>query len=400
MVMDASRYTRPSILIYRSNLLPLSETFVLSQPEAFEHFTPHFVGCSRVDGLSLPEGRSHVIDEAGIWGSTRKTMYRLFGLAPGLTHKLYCLKPALIHAHFGLDSVPALRLARRLGIPLVVTFHGFDATMKDSHAREHSYDYRRYLRWRETIQKEASLFVAVSEFLRERLIQQGFPSRKIAVHYVGVDTRYFMPDLTVSRSPMVLFAGRLVDSKGCDYLIQAMARVQRDIPEASLVVIGNGPLRNRLEQMASGYLRNYQFLGARNQNEIRHWMNRAKVFSVPSFTTSTGASEGFGLALAEAQAMGLPVASFATGGIPEAVEHDVTGLLAKERDVEGLAKNINCLLTDDFLWEQFSLAARQRTRECFDLKKQTAKLEHMYGRLLMRQPVTTLADSLSVHLHT
>jgi glycosyltransferase involved in cell wall biosynthesis len=400
MMMDASRHTRPSILIYRSNLLPLSETFVLSQPEAFEHFTPHFVGCSRVDGLSLPEGRSHVIDEAGIWGSTRKTMYRLFGLAPGLTRKLYCLKPALVHAHFGLDSVPALRLARRLGIPLVVTFHGFDATMKDGYAREHSYDYRRYLRWREKIQKEASLFVAVSEFLRERLIQQGFPSEKIAVHYVGVDTRLFTPDLTVSRSPMVLFTGRLVDSKGCDYLIQAMALVQRDIPEASLVVIGNGPLRNRLEQMASGYLNNYQFLGARNQSEIRYWMNRAKVFSVPSFTTPTGTSEGFGLAFAEAQAMGLPVASFATGGIPEAVEHDVTGFLAKERDVEGLANNIRHLLMDDLLWGQFSLAARQRTRECFDLREQTAKLEHMYGRLLMRQPITALADSLSAHPHT
>ena len=153
MVMDTSRYTRPTILIYRSNLLPLSETFVLSQPEAFEHFTPHFVGCSRVDGLSLPEGRYHVIDEAGIWGSTRKTIYRLFGLAPRLIHTLHCLKPALVHAHFGLDSVPALRLARRLGIPLVVTFHGFDATMKDGYAREQSYDYRRYLRWRDKIQR-------------------------------------------------------------------------------------------------------------------------------------------------------------------------------------------------------------------------------------------------------
>ncbi len=398
MMMDASRYTRPSILIYRSNLLPLSETFVLSQPEAFEHFTPHFVGCSRVDGLSLPEGRSHVIDETGILGSTRKALYRFFGLAPSLARELRRIKPVLIHAHFGLDGVPGLWLARRLNVPLVVTFHGFDVTMKEEYARKYSYEYRRYLRWKRRIQREGSLFIAVSEFVRERLIGQGFPSKKILVHYVGVDTNLFTPDLTVSRTPTVLFVGRLVENKGCDFLIRAMTLVQRDIPDASLVVIGNGPLRSHLEQMASTQIRNYQFLGARNQSEVRHWMNRAKVFSVPSVTTSGGTSEGFGLAFAEAQAMGLPVVSFATGGIPEAVAHDVTGLLTGERDVEGLADNICRMLKDDILWAQFSLAAKKRARECFSLREQTAKLEYIYDRLLIRQPAVAFADSLSIHL--
>lgn len=398
MVIDTTHNLRPSILIYRSSLLPLSETFVLSQPEAFVHFTPHFVGCSRVDGLPLPEGRSHVIDEAGVLGPTRKRMYRLFGWAPPLAHKLRQLRPVLVHAHFGVDSVPGLWLARRLGIPLVVTFHGYDATMKEEFARKYSYDYRRYLRWRPKIQKEGSLFVAVSEFVRGRLIEQGFPAEKISVHYIGVNTKLFAPDLSVPRIPVVLFAGRLVNSKGCDYLIQAMTQVQRCIPEAGLVVIGNGPLRSRLEQMASASLRNCQFLGAQPQSEVRHWMNRAKVFSVPSFTTPAGTSEGFGLVFAEAQAMGLPVASFATGGIPEAVAHGVTGLLTKERDVEGLADNIIRLLKDDCLWSQFSEAAIKRTRECFDLREQTAELEQMYGRLLMSQPVAAPGDSLRVHL--
>jgi colanic acid/amylovoran biosynthesis glycosyltransferase len=197
---------------------------------------------------------------------------------------------------------------------------------------------------------------------------------------------------------MVLFAGRLVDSKGCDYLIRAMALVQREIPEASLIVIGNGPLRSQLEQMASSSIRNYQFLGPQQQSEVRYWMNRARVFSVPSFTTHLGTSEGFGLVFAEAQAMGLPVASFATGGIPEAVAHEVTGLLAKERDVEGLANNISRLLKDDTLWSRFSVAAMQRARERFDLQEQTAKLEQMYGQLLSQRPAAAIGDALRVHL--
>jgi colanic acid/amylovoran biosynthesis glycosyltransferase len=395
--MCAGGNSRPSIVIYRTTLLALSETFVLSQPEALEHFTPYFVGCSRVEGLKLPEGRFRFIDEGGALGATHKMMYRLFGFAPGLTRELRRLNPVLVHTHFGVDSVHGLWLARRLGIPLVVTFHGYDATMKEEHARKFSYDYRQYLRWRPIVQKEASLFVAVSEFVRGKLIEQGFPPEKILVHYVGVDTQLFAPDARVPRLPIVLFAGRLVDSKGCDYLIRAMRLVQERIPEAQLVVIGNGPLRQELEKMASAHLRNFKFLGSQAQSEVRRWMNRAKVFSVPSFTTPLGTSEGFGLVFAEAQAMGLPVASFATGGIPEAVEHDVTGLLANECDVESLANNIIRLLNDDSLWRQFSTAARRRAHKYFDLREQTAKLEEMYGRLLMWPPITT-SDSLSIPL--
>ncbi|HYK36744.1 glycosyltransferase [Alloacidobacterium sp.] len=394
----AARKNRPSVLIYRTTLLPLSETFVLSQPEALEHFTPYFVGCSRVDGLRTPEGRSYFIGNDGALGHAHKMMYKVFGFAPGLMRELRRLNPVLVHTHFGVDSVQGLRLARRLGTPLVVTFHGYDATMKEEYARSFSYDFRRYLRWRPIIQKEASLFVAVSEFVRSKLIEQGFPQEKISVHYVGVDTELFAPDLSVPRKPIVLFAGRLVDSKGCDYLIRAMALVQRKMPDVRLIVIGDGPLRHELEQMASACLHNFSFLGARSQSEVRHWMNRAKVFSVPSFTTPMGTSEGFGLVFAEAQSMGLPVASFATGGIPEAVAHGVTGLLARERDVESLASNISALFNNDSLWHRFSAAAIRRTREQFDLKEQSAKLEEMYSRLLTRQSVATIRNSVSIPL--
>jgi glycosyltransferase involved in cell wall biosynthesis len=387
---------RPSIVIYRTALLALSETFVLSQAKAMEHFAPYFVGFRRVGGLSLPEERFHLIGEVGPLASTRNALYRVCGWSPGLKRKLRLLNPLLVHAHFGVDSVPALWLARKLGIPLVVTYHGYDVTMKDEYAREYSYDYRRYLRWRPTIQKEAALFIAVSEFVRSRLINQGFPTGKVAVHYVGVDTELFAPDLSIPRTPIVLFVGRLVDSKGCGYLIQAMAKVQEEIPDAKLVVIGDGPLRNHWEKMASECLLNFSFLGALNHGEVRRWMNQARVFSVPSFTTTLGTSEGFGLVFIEAQAMGLPVASFATGGIPEAVEHGTTGLLARECDVDGLAYNISELLKDDVLWTRFSMAARKRARECFDLKEQTTKLEGMYSRITRYTPMAAVGDSLSI----
>ena len=114
------------------------------------------------------------------------------------------------------------------------------------------------------------------------------------------------------------------------------------------------------------------------QGELRKWMSRASVFSVPSVTIESGASEGFGLVFTEAQAMGTPVASFATGGIPEAVSHGVTGLLAPERDVPTLAENIVQLLSDTRSWQKMSAAGIRRVRQNFDLHTQSKKLESIY----------------------
>jgi colanic acid/amylovoran biosynthesis glycosyltransferase len=106
---------------------------------------------------------------------------------------------------------------------------------------------------------------------------------------------------------------------------------------------------------------------------------------VPSIVADSGDAEWFGMVFAESQAMGLPVAGFASGGVPEAVSHGKTGLLASERDSKGLAQNIFALLTDGSMWQRFSDAARARVRELFDLDKQTAKLEAMYQQVLEQQ---------------
>jgi len=111
-------------------------------------------------------------------------------------------------------------------------------------------------------------------------------------------------------------------------------------------------------------------------------MNRARVFCVPSVRAASGDGEGFGMVFAEAQAMGLPVASFSSGGVPEAVLHGETGLLAAEGDWRALARNILALLEDENLWRKMSEAGQRRVREVFDLTKQTAKLEETYRSLL------------------
>lgn len=374
---------KPAIIVYRDHLLSPSETFILRQAEALRSFVPYYAGSRLVQGLPLPKERTLVVNQGGLSGRLGEAVFKLQGSAPGLVRRLHDLNPALIHAHFGLDGVKALPLAHSLRTPLLVTYHGYDATVRDEYARRSFRSHRVYLRRREELERRAHLIIAVSQFIKTKLVEsQGFPEEKLLVHYIGVDTETLRPDPGVSREPAVLFVGRLVEKKGCEHLIRAMSKVQSAMPEAELVIIGDGPLRYDLERKASEMLLRYRFLGTQSPEAVQAWMNRARVFSVPSITAESGDAEGFGIVFAEAQAMGLPVASFASGGIPEAVSHDETGLLVYERDWEGLADNILLLLGKDALWRRFSEAGQARVRSFFDLRRQTSMLEEIYERVL------------------
>ena len=149
-------------------------------------------------------------------------------------------------------------------------------------------------------------------------------------------------------------------------------------PEVELIIIGDGPLRPKLETLASRCLNHYSFLGLQSQDVVKLWMNRSKVFCVPSLETDAGDAEGFGIVFAEAQAMGLPVVSSMSGGIPEAVAHKETGFLVPERDWEAIAEYILQLVQNSSLWTQFSLQGRARIQSNFDLHKQIQLLENIY----------------------
>ncbi|MEM7772330.1 MAG: glycosyltransferase [Cyanobacteria bacterium P01_A01_bin.37] len=368
----------PRVLVYCDQLLPYSATFVRSQAEALQNTEAYYAGCRRVPGLSLPPEKTTVVNAGGVMGKAWESAFKLWGFAPPFMHQLNNIQPSVIHAHFGPDGVRALPLMRNLSIPLFVSFHGYDVTIKEAIARRSTLSHRTYLQRRTVLQQEASQFIAVSGFIRDKMLNQGFPADKLAVHYIGVDTETFSPDPRVQRDPIVLFTGRLVEKKGCTYLIQAMAQIQQTRPDVELVMIGDGPLRSELESQASVQLKRYRFLGVQSPEQVRGWMNRAQVFCVPSIIAESGDAEAFGIVFAEAQAMGLPVVSFASGGIPEAVAHGKTGFLAPEKNESVLADYLFQLLDNSTLWANVSQNGQAWVRQHFDLKKQTQKLEDLY----------------------
>jgi glycosyltransferase involved in cell wall biosynthesis len=210
----------------------------------------------------------------------------------------------------------------------------------------------------------------------------GYPAERTIVHRIGVDVEQFKPPVTHRREKLVLFVGRLVEKKGCASLIEAMAEVQRRCPAAELVVIGGGRLRSDHEARAAAARVRCRFLGTQPPSVVQDWMGRAAVFCVPSVVAASGDAEGFGMVFIEAQAMGLPVVSTRSGGIPEAVENRETGLLVGERDPRALAEAILALIESKELWQRFSVAGRTRVVEHFNLARQTDRLEEVFGQLL------------------
>jgi glycosyltransferase involved in cell wall biosynthesis len=294
-------------------------------------------------------------------------------------------EPVLIHAHFGVEAVYALEMAERLQVPLVTTFHGFDATLgnlKLLMSRKPS--WLNYLLHRPHLQRRGQLFLCVSQFIRNRLLQLGFPAERTRVHYIGVDSARFAPTQPNPDEPLVLHVARLVEQKGTVVLLDAFAEISRRHPQARLVVIGDGPLRSKLRRHAQELMISDRvlWLGATTHEQVRAWLARASVFCLPSYTPASGATEGLGMVLLEAAASGVPTVGTRHGGIPEAVIDRQTGYLVRERSVAELTKALDALLSTPQLCRQLGNQARQMVRSRFDLWTQTAALERHYESVL------------------
>lgn len=376
------------VLLFRSELMPVSETFIAAQAGALRRYEPWFCGLKRIaGGLALDESRVVAAAEmSSLRGKLARRMYLRTGFAPGFLRRLEAVGAELVHAHFAVDACAALAVRRRLKVPMMVTLHGYDVMSEDA-AFGALCEGRAYLRGRQALWDEARVFVCVSEWIRKKALKRGFPEEKLWVHPIGIDVEAFRPAARAKES-LVLFVGRLVEKKGCEYLLRAMRRVEEQMPEARLVVVGDGPLRESLQAEARG-LRRCEFVGAAAAEQVREWMRRAAVVAVPSVVAANGDTEGMCLVALEAQAMEVPVVAFRGPGI-EVVDGE-TGLLVPERNAGALAEALVSLLRFESVAARMGAAGRARVERLFDLRRQTALLEDKYDEVLRGAPLKALA---------
>src|SRR5579875_1152274 len=176
----------PAVLISRSELLPVSETFIAAQAHALRSYSPVFAGLRRVvAGLELdPCDTVYLTGGNTLADKFRRRLFLSTGTARHFLRRLRRRNPVLVHAHFAVDAAAALPIAQKLELPLVVTLHGYDATMTDAALRSTAAG-QVFLRRRERMWGYASAFICVSEHIRGEAKRQGVPEEKLHTIPIG-----------------------------------------------------------------------------------------------------------------------------------------------------------------------------------------------------------------------
>jgi len=286
----------------------------------------------------------------------------------------------VIHCHFGPNGQRAvqLRAASALDGPIITSFHGYDVNALPKIRGKGMY--------RSLFQK-GDLFTVGSEFMRGRILSLGAPEGKIAKHPMGVNLSTFPfreRAEPADEAVRLLTVARLVEVKGVEFALRAVALARRGIPGLTYTVVGDGPLRRDLEALADelGITDSVKFEGQLPREMVIEHYRMADLFLLPGVVAAAGDEENQSVALAEAQACGLPVVASRIGGIPESVKDGESGILVPARDVDALAGAIVKLVAERNNWARMGRKGREMVEERFDVEKLNDKLEQTYLRMI------------------
>ncbi len=361
-----------ALLVYRDRIVPRSEAhFLRRQYVGFRRLAPIWIGCRTDAGLADLGVEAIMLGRRGAAGALDRLAFKQFGRIPPAPD-LAALQPRLIHAHFGRGGALALPIARALGLPLVVTFHGGDAT-KDGPYRSRLFPTI-FQRRCAALQREAALIVCVSEHIRAELLARNFPAAKLKVIRYGVEPEADGEMQQLADRPYLLFVGRFVEKKGVAHLLEAMRALESESAAVDLILIGDGPIAEALKRQASG-LKHARFLGWLPNDEVRRFMRGALALCVPSVAARSGDAEGLPNVVLEAMACAAPVIGSQAGGIAEAVEHGRTGFVVPQADPQAIAEPVRWLLRDPALRGRMGHAARDAATARFSAIAQSRLLE-------------------------
>ncbi len=304
----------------------------------------------------------------------------------------------------GLDvAYPAKWTRERVGTPYGVLMHGGDLLILQ-HQVHQSAIKRRTARG---LLGSAAVLVANSEWTRERCLrlldelEVDTPPERVRVVPLGADQRFFRPGLDTKEvgarygleaGRWLLSVARLTRHKGIDTALQALARLSGDYPDLRYAVVGEGDCRESLEAEARdlGVADRVKFLAGVPDGDLPALYNRAEIYLGVSRLLERQV-EGFGISLCEASACGLPVVAGRSGGIPEAVRDEETGILVDAESAEAVAGALRRLLDDRSLRVRMGAAGRRLVETRFNWDRVTAELVAI-GREFARAPAHEVAS--------
>lgn len=344
----------------------LSETFIRAHVEGLPANTiliagrPPTIGARPV--LSVAERAAYKMRRAllrdGLGGESTAAYLRAFR-----RHRVEA-----VLAEYGTTGVFVMDACRQLGLPLIVHFHGYDASVR-SLLDENAAAYREMFR-------RAVAIIAVSQAMRHKLMSLGAPPAKLHVIPCGVDCATFDSSDPACAPPVLLAVGRFIEKKAPHITIEAFSKAHRVVPEARLRMVGDGPLLDDCRSLAKtlGIADAVTFLGAQSHAVVQQEMRGARCFVQHSVEAANGDCEGLPVAILEASASGLPVVSTRHAGIPDVVVDGETGFLVDERDADAMAGRMIRLLREAPLARKLGEAARRRTQSRFSRQQSEGRL--------------------------
>jgi len=285
----------------------------------------------------------------------------------------------IIHCQFGTIATRALSLIEvgALSGKLVTSFRGYDATVfaqQNPGVYDHLFD-------------KGDIFLPVSQSLQKTITELGCPENRIKVLHSGIETERFSfrPTLFPADGQVnVITIGRLVEKKGIDIAIKAVARAIAAGKRLHYNIVGDGVLLEPLKALAHelGIEANVSFLGWQTHADIVTLLNRSHILVAPSITPESGDQEGIPNVLKEGMAVGLPVIGTYHGGTPELIEHGKRGFLVAEKDIDALADTLVYLYEHPGIWADISTEARSFVEAEFDNTQINKKLYGLYQSLI------------------
>lgn len=282
--------------------------------------------------------------------------------------------PKLMHVYFGHTGVHLNDFIAQWERPSVVSFHGADVRKRDD---------RRYQRGMRRLFRLVPLVLARSNSLADRLRELGCPPEKIRLNRTGIPLDEFpfaQRNLPADGAWHLVQSSRLIPKKGLTTSITAFAKFRQKYPKARFTIAGSGELRDDLEKLAHelGVADAVTFAGFLSAEQLNALYGTAQIFLHPSELTPDANQEGIPNAMLEAMATGLPVVATHHGGIPEAVEHEKTGMLVPERDADALSAALLRLVESPDYLQKMGEDASKSVMASFESGQAIKALEDIY----------------------
>lgn len=328
-------------------------------------------------GLGFELRRLRCLYRPGIHAMTSLLSFTAFLLIHGGKYHI-------IHVHqYGYHAALALVVGKLFQIPVVVKLTNTGAQgIKDTLAAEQKWPH-----WLAFLHKRMDACIVTTEEVQKEAVQFGIAQDRIRLIPNGINTQYFKPctsqekvelkcRLGLKRSCVVLYAGRLTSAKNPEGLIEAWRSIDRDMPNAELVLIGDGPLRTVLEDRVTALGLNGSVRLAGLQSDVLAWYQAADVFILPSHR------EGLSNSLLEAMSCGLPIVSTRVSGSTGVFAERDVGELVDVGDTPGLVRALRSLLSDGARRRLCSCHAREHAARTFSIETITEKTLALYMQLV------------------